>query len=392
MSVKLILTQIMKNESHVAYRMLDSIKPIVDGIVVIDTGSTDDSIEIVRQWGADNGVETHVIERPFDNFEDSRNASFSKAREIFLGRNDGNTYYNFWLDFDEQLVIQPTFNKQSLDKDLYMFNTHIGAMKYTRNELCKLDKDFKFYGPVHEFIIYNGSDKITSGLAEGVSVTVKMDGDSWKSDISEKYRAHANILESYILKNKDPRWIFYTGQSWHDSATVPGNKDANEERWRRAIKYYRERVGRTDGYEEERYYSQLRIGTIMRLLESPWDETMQELLKAYSMDPLRGESIKVIVDHYLTIGEFNLAYLYSKFCKVNFHGKNPYPQRLLFVDESFYTWRILEMHAASCFYTQKLDEAKSNYQELLEILKKKPHLFAPEDVSKINANAQFFNQ
>jgi len=73
------------------------------------------------------------------------------------------------------------------------------------------------------------------------------------------------------------------------------------------------------------------------------------------MDPLRGESIKLIIDHYLTMGEWHLAYLYSKFCKANFHGKNPYPQRLLFVDESFYVWRILEVHAAASYYVGKID-------------------------------------
>ena len=152
MAVKLILTQIMKNEAHVAHRMLDSIKPIIDGIVVIDTGSTDDSINIVKKWGQDNGIETHVFERPFDNFENSRNFSFEKAREMFLNR-DNNTYYNFWLDFDETLEILPNFNKQRIDKDLYMFTTYINNMKYTRNEMCRLDKPFRFYGPVHEFIV-----------------------------------------------------------------------------------------------------------------------------------------------------------------------------------------------------------------------------------------------
>ena len=49
MAVKLILTQIMKDEAHVAHRMLDSIKDIVDGIVVIDTGSTDDSINALNR-------------------------------------------------------------------------------------------------------------------------------------------------------------------------------------------------------------------------------------------------------------------------------------------------------------------------------------------------------
>ena len=128
----------------------------------------------------------------------------------------------------------------------------------------------------------------------------------------------------------------------------------------------------------------------MRNLEYPWHETHQELLKAYAMDPMRGESIKIIIDYYLQVGEWNLAYLYSKFCKANFHGKNPYPQRLLFVDESLYTWKILEVHSAASFYCGKMDEARSNYQELLELSRRNPNMFTQEDLNKINSNAQFF--
>jgi glycosyltransferase involved in cell wall biosynthesis len=390
MAVKLILTQIMKNESHVANRMLDSIKSIVDGIVVVDTGSTDNSIEVVKKWGETNGVETYVFERPFDNFENSRNHSFGKAREIFLSKNDDDTYYNFWLDFDEQMEISTNFNKNKLDKDLYMLNTYINQMRYTRNEVCRLDKPFRFYGPVHEYII--SDDKtITSGLLEGLTVRVSMDGGSWKEDISEKYKSHAHSLERYIDKDrKDPRWIFYTAQSYHDSACVKDNREENEERLRRSIKYYRERVSRKDGYHEEIYYSQYRIGTIMKAMEEPWHKTLNELLKAYSFDPLRGESIKAIVDYYLTIGDWNNAYLFSSFGKKNFHGANPYPKRLLFVDESLYIWKFLEVHSAACFYTGRKDEAKQTYLEMVKISKESPQHFTSADLQKIQQNSQFF--
>lgn len=389
MSVKLILTQIMKNESHVAYRMLDSIKSIVDGICIIDTGSTDDSINVVKRWGDENNIETYVFEKNFDNFESCRNFSFEKAREIFLSKKDGNIYYNFWLDFDEQLIIDPSFNKESINKDIYMFNAFIGQMKYTRNELCRLDKPFQFYGPIHEYIICKDSN-ITSGMMEGIKVNVHMDGSSWQGNVSDKYISHAHILEKYINGDrKDPRWIFYTAQSYHDSASS-NNRDENNERLRRSIKYYRERTNRNDGYAEEIYYSQYRIGTIMRSLEEPWHLTLQELLKAYSMDPLRGESIKVIIDYYLQIGEYNLAYLYSKFAKVNFHNKNPYPARLLFVDESLYNWKFLESHAAACFYCGLKQEAKVTYNEILNISKIHPEYFTPEDLQKIEINGQFF--
>ena len=65
MAVKLVLTQIMKNETHVAKRMLDSVKPIVDALCIVDTGSTDNSIEFVKNWGLENGIETFVFEKPF---------------------------------------------------------------------------------------------------------------------------------------------------------------------------------------------------------------------------------------------------------------------------------------------------------------------------------------
>jgi hypothetical protein len=299
--------------------------------------------------------------------------------------------YCFWIDADEIMEIDlKVFDKNKLDKDLYMFNTYIGNMKYTRNECWRTSLPFRFYGPVHEFIICD-QQNITSGLMEGLSVKVHMDGGSWKGNIADKYKKHSAILEDYIdNKDRNARWVFYTAQSYHDSASLQDNRPENEERLRRALKYYRERVNRNDGYEEERFYSQFRIGTISKALELPWNETHQELLKAYSMDPLRAEPIKAIIDYYLTVGEWNMAYLYSKFAKVNFHGKNPYPTRLLFVDESLYVWRFLEVHAAAAFYTGKREEAAANYKELQDALKKFPQYFTQEDVNKINSNAQFF--
>jgi hypothetical protein len=339
--------------------------------------------ELCKKWGETNNIPAFVYDRPFDNFENCRNY----AMEMVKDKSD----YAFWLDADEMMEIDlKVFDKNKLDKDLYMFNTYIGSMKYTRNECWNTSKPFRWYGPVHEFIVCD-QQNISSGLMDGIAVKVHMDGGSWKGNIADKYKKHAAILEDYIdNKDRNARWVFYTAQSYHDSASIPDNKLENEERLRRAMKYYQERVNRTDGYEEERFYSQFRIGTIMRAIESPWRDTHQELLKAYSMDPLRSEPIKAIIDYYLSTGEWNMAYLYTKFAKVNFHGKNPYPTRLLFVDESLYIWRFLEVHVAASFYTGRKDEASANFRELQEMIKKYPQYFTPEDVMKINSNAQFF--
>jgi len=380
---RLAISQIVKNEAHVIERMLNSIKTVIDCAVFVDTGSTDGTQDIIKKWGEANNIPCFVYERPFDNFENSRNFAMQMVKD--------KSEYAFWLDADEVMEIDhKVFDKNKLDKDLYMFNTYIGAMKYTRNECWNTNKAFRWYGPVHEFIVCD-EQGISSGLMEGLHIKVQMDGGSWKGNIPEKYKSHSVILEEYINnKDRNARWVFYTAQSYHDSASIPDNKPENDERLRRSLKYYKERIGRTDGYEEERFYSQFRVGTIMKALEEPWYKVHQEFLKAYAMDPLRAEPIKAIVDYYLNNGDWNMAYLYSKFGVVNFHGKNPYPTRLLFVDESLYAWRFLEVHAAACFYTGRKDEAAATFKDLMKIIQTSPQSFTPEDVAKIQSNSQFF--
>jgi glycosyltransferase involved in cell wall biosynthesis len=379
---RLSISQIVKNEAHVIERMLNSIKPIIDCAVFVDTGSTDGTQDVIKKWGERNNIPIFIYERPFDNFENCRNY----AMEMVKDKAD----YAFWLDADETIEIDPKFDKYKLDKDLYMFNTYINTMKYTRNECWNTNKSFRWYGPVHEFIV-SDEQNISSGLMDGLVVKVQMDGGSWKGNIPDKYKKHSMILEDYIdNKDRSARWVFYTAQSYHDSASIPDNKPENEERMRRALKYYRERVSRLDGYEEERFYSQFRVGTISRVLEEPWSKVHNELLKAYSMDPLRAEPIKVICDYYLSMGEWNLAYLYTKFAIENYHGKNPYPTRLLFVDESLYIWRFLEIHSAACFYTNRKEEGAKTYKELMNVVQRNPQYFTPEEMAKINGNAQFF--
>lgn len=389
--VKLALNFICKNESHVIERMLNSAKSITDLIVVNDTGSTDGTQELIMKFGRENNIPTYVYERIFDNYESSRNYAMEKLRDTVNELNwNPDEVYGYWFDCDEKLVVGSDFNKNQINKDFYMITTFINRMRYTRNTFFRISKPFHWYGPVHEYIVCDDKT-ITSGMLENINVEVSMDGASWKGIISEKYLSHAHILEKYISQNRqDPRWIFYTAQSYHDSATMINNPEENEERLRRAVKYYRERVSRNDGFAEERFYSQLRVGLALKTLEHPWNEVHQEILKAYAMDPIRVEPIKAIIDYYMQVGEWQLAYLYSKFAKINFHNKNPYPHRLLFIDETLYKWKLLETHSAICFYVNKKEEGKSNHNEILEIMKTNPNLFTQEERDKVYHNAQFF--
>ncbi|MFM7477225.1 MAG: glycosyltransferase family 2 protein, partial [Microcystis aeruginosa] len=65
---KLSLCMIVKNEAENLRRCLDSVKGVVDEMIVMDTGSTDDTIAIAKSYGA--------IVPSYDwrgNFSDARN-------------------------------------------------------------------------------------------------------------------------------------------------------------------------------------------------------------------------------------------------------------------------------------------------------------------------------
>ena len=73
---RIILLTMVKNESRIIERLMNSVKGKVDAIVVCDTGSTDDTIEKVGAWFAANDLSGAVYEYPFKNFGASRTQSF----------------------------------------------------------------------------------------------------------------------------------------------------------------------------------------------------------------------------------------------------------------------------------------------------------------------------
>lgn len=83
------LTMIVKNEERCLARCLDSVAPWVDRMIVLDTGSTDRTMDIAREHGAE------VFERRWTN-------DFAAARNAALARSDAD--WNLVLDADETLI------------------------------------------------------------------------------------------------------------------------------------------------------------------------------------------------------------------------------------------------------------------------------------------------
>ncbi len=148
--IKISLCMIVKNESDSLRRCLNSIKDAVDEIVIVDTGSTDDTKNIAYEF-TDRVYDFVWI----DDFSAARNFSLSKASYDYI----------MWLDADDVITAENTKKllqlKQTLTADtavIYMpYATSFDSsdrvtFTYFRERLVKKANNPVWVEPIHEVI------------------------------------------------------------------------------------------------------------------------------------------------------------------------------------------------------------------------------------------------
>ena len=208
------LCMIVKNESKVLERALNSVKEFVDYFVICDTGSTDGTPEIATKYFKKHKLKGEVHSRPWVNFSHNRNEAFGYA--------EGKADYFMTLDADE--VVAPLINGvpdlekkivslPDMDADRIEVVTHYGATAYSRGFLFKQGLEFKWRWPVHEVC---GSLKQKSVATLG-DICVYPTAEGARATDGKRFLRDAYILEQWLLDNpKDARAWFYLAQSYHD--------------------------------------------------------------------------------------------------------------------------------------------------------------------------------
>lgn len=330
------LNMIVKDETKVIRRCLASVKPIIDYWVIVDTGSTDGTQEMIKEFMKDVPGELH--ERPWINFGHNRNEALQHAK--------GKADYILIIDADEVLSYEPNFSLPRLDKDFYYIITDFSGTNYGRVQLVKDSLNWKWTGVLHETI--GSTQATTSDTLPGVSNVVRTDGA--RSQDPRKFHKDAAILEAALKEDpNNSRYQFYLAQSY---------RDANEPEL--ALKNYEKYIANGGGWDQEIFWAKLQIGKLQEALDMPADKILNTYYDAFHYRNKRAEPLYRLASYYRRTGNYAAGYLIA-----TTGLKIPVPNDILFVENWIYDYGMLLECSICAYWIGHYEESQQACQTLL---------------------------
>lgn len=330
---KICLTSIVKNESKIILRLLESVLPIVDYVCISDTGSTDDTVPKVKRYLKNKKVKFDVYEDKWSDFGTNRTLSIKNAWKSFPDAD-----YLLFLDADMVLKIDEKFDKNSLTHDFYKVVQKNPNITYYNIRLVKKGNDWVCVGRTHEYYDVKDGDKfeLTSANLDTIYIDDREDGGS-KAD---KYiRDYQLLKKDYEEDNSAERTYFYLAQTC-----------GSLRKYDEAVEWYLKR-SEAGGYEEEAWYSLLRIGDIYRDT-GEHDKAIMYYLKAHRRRPFRAEPSYKAALMFSNLKDYQSCYTYAVMA-----SEIPWPHMdSLFIDNESHTFGPYFLIGISAFYINKLKE------------------------------------
>lgn len=264
--MKICLNMIVKNESHVIERCLNAVKGHIDSWLIVDTGSTDNTKELIRKTLA--GIPGCICEEPWVDFGTNRTSALKLAVK------NNNPDYILFIDADEEFRFPAGFKWPELTADAYYLPVQYGGVNYSRCALVSTKRDWVWKGVLHEYL-YCGAEDFVRGALDAPVVFVYHEGARARDP--DTYKKDALILEKALLDEpNNSRYMFYLAQSYWDCKNFEKSRE-----------WYVKRV-QAGGWEEEIFYSLYRLGQIE---ESIGAHPAGAYLTAYEYRPTRAEPL-----------------------------------------------------------------------------------------------------
>ncbi len=330
------LCMIVKDESAVIRRCLESVRPLIDAWCIVDTGSTDGTQALIRD--VMHGVPGELHERPWVDFAANRSEALQLARST--------ADYSLVIDADDVMTIPSGFVMPELTADSYTVDISFGILRYRRAQIFRNAIAWRYRGVLHEFPEGEGAQ-----TQEHLPLTIVCSNDGARRQDPDKYRKDAALLEHALETETDPfmvaRYTFYLAQSWRDCGE-----------YAKAEARYQERA-QLGFWPDEVFISLLNAGRLLEVLRPTLDVSFT-YERANVAAPHRAEALYAAAFWLRRQNRFEESYQTAK------RGIGiAQPSGALFVEQWIYEYGLLDELAVSGYWSGHFRESVDACEILL---------------------------
>ena len=344
MPVHLAALLMLKNEEKQIGVTLKSLERWIDSLVVYDTGSTDNTIPILKEFSERTKIPLRLKQGEFVNFSVSRNIALDFSDTFqdidFILLMDCNDQLQGGKELRELLV-----NEKNTETTAYLtyqkwWSGEIDV--YYNMRLIKPRTRWRYKGSVHEWMHNENKEQNKNIIRMPTSIILYQDRTVDDDKSVKRYsRDKELLLQDFKKDPTEPRTLFYLAQT---CSCMKQNEEA--------FYYYKLRMAQ-EGFQEEKFHAYLRCGHLAILMNHPWSDVMQWYMRAAEHSN-RAEPFIRIAQHYLTEKNWFLTYSFIRIaCDMEYPDK-----AILFVDKRGYDYLRWHIMGIVSYYVGKFEDGK----------------------------------
>ena len=284
MKPQVVLSMIVRDEAHCIERCLKSCMWLFDRYRIVDTGSTDDTIAIIKRTLG--SIPGEVIESPWtDDFAFHRNI----ALPMDLGPDD----FVLMMDADDEMVLGMPFAIENLDKDCYSIANVDNQMANYRPHLFKVNPKTKWVGVRHEAL--EGYDTAYLMRPDQIKILVHHEGDRSKN----KNKFIDDAVAIIKAQQKTP-----VGTKLHRQYTyLLATSYMDAQVYDKASKLFKQylKEAPADTFTESLWMAQNMIASCAEVAHAPANEVVEAYMATINVDPTR-------IEPYFLLANFLIAH------------------------------------------------------------------------------------
>lgn len=311
------LCMIVKNEAHNLSALLESVQGCFDYIYVTDTGSTDNTVDVLESLDAQDIAEAPIHLSHFKWVND-----FSKARQFNFDQVPGDIDYVMWMDGDDVLFNRKAFlhwRDNSLHCAHQWLNPYEYAFDHNGNPVCtflrervvKNEYGFKWRYFVHEGLVQSEGRKVDTQLIESWCIKHMRTDQDTKQDRSRNLKLFQSREDEL-----EPRLRYYYGKELFEAGE-----------YLKALKVLQDVCETPETVSEFQFHDRVMAYQYLSMSYAQcgkWKQSQAIALNAMVLCPERAEFWNLVGDSLIRQNQISQAILYYKGSmncpKVNLNG------------------------------------------------------------------------